>query len=98
MTDAISFNVTAVHITQTPNICGGKPCIAGTRIRVQDIYVWHELGGQSAEEIASQYHLTLAQVYAALTYYFEHIEEIQADIRASEKTVQDMMRRYPSKL
>src|SRR5438552_513995 len=41
------------HIESKATVCGGKPCIAGTRIRVQDIYVWHELQGQSADEIVS---------------------------------------------
>lgn len=93
-----SHNVTAAHITQDPAICGGKPCIAGRRIRVQDIYVWHEVVGMSADEIAASYDLNLAQVYAALTYYFEHAREIQADIAASESLVAEMQAKYPSKL
>lgn len=43
------------HIEATPNICGGKPRIAGTRIRVQDIYLWHELHDLSADEIVDAY-------------------------------------------
>jgi len=31
--------VTYGHITQTPGVCGGKPRIAGHRIRVQDIAI-----------------------------------------------------------
>ena len=50
-----------------PHICGGRPCVAGTRIRVQDIYVWHELSGQTADEIVSRFpQLTMSDVYAAL--------------------------------
>ena len=40
MTEQMSYNVTAAHITQTPGVCGGAPCIAGRRIRVYHIYVW----------------------------------------------------------
>ena len=36
------------HITRTPGVCGGKACIAGHRIRVQDIYVLHERRGLKA--------------------------------------------------
>ena len=55
------------HIEIKPEVCGGRPCIAGTRIRVQDIYVWHDLQGLSADEIVSRFpNLTLADVYAAL--------------------------------
>ena len=38
-------NVISQHITKTPGVCGGRPCIAGHRIRVQDIVVWHEMRG-----------------------------------------------------
>jgi len=33
------------HIVSTPGVLGGKPRIAGHRISVQDIMVWHELMG-----------------------------------------------------
>ncbi|MCC6801304.1 MAG: DUF433 domain-containing protein [Anaerolineae bacterium] len=90
-----AYNVTAAHITQTPGICGGKPCIAGRRIRVQDVYVWHETVGMSAEAIASEYNLSLAQVYAALTFAYEHLDEILADIQASDENVESFKRDYP---
>jgi uncharacterized protein (DUF433 family) len=35
------------RLESKPTVCGGKACIAGTRIRVQDIYVWHVLQGAS---------------------------------------------------
>lgn len=47
-------NVIAQHIESTPGICGGKPRIAGHRIRVEDIVVWHEKMGWSPDEIVSQ--------------------------------------------
>lgn len=92
------FNVTEAHITKTPDIAGGKACIAGRRIRVQDVYVWHEYNGMSADEIANEYELSLAQVYAALTYAFDHLEEIQSDIRQSETNYKAAKKRFPSKL
>ncbi len=72
------MNSTVVkHIEATPKVCGGKPRIAGTRIRVQDIYIWHELHGLSADEIVDAYpHLILADVYAALAYYHDHRDDI----------------------
>ena len=51
MPTELQTDVSKQHIAQSPDICGGKPCIAGTRIRVQDIYVWHELQSQSVDEI-----------------------------------------------
>ena len=69
------------HIEISPGVVGGKPRIAGRRITVQNIAVWHERLGMSPGEIASEYDLTLADVFAALAYYFDHRESIDQDIR-----------------
>jgi uncharacterized protein (DUF433 family) len=91
--------VSCEHIETTPQVCGGKPRIAGTRIRVQDVYVWHELQGQSADEIVSNFpHLTLADVYAALAYYWDHRDQIQQQMKAEDALVEAMKLTYPSKL
>lgn len=76
------------HIEITPGIAGGKPRIAGHRITVHDIAIWHERIGKSADEIATEYDLTLADVYAALAYYFDHREEIDRDIEESKLFVE----------
>ena len=81
------------HITSTPGVCGGKPCIAGTRIRVQDIYVWHELQSQSAAEIVRDFpQLSLADVHAALTYFYDHRDEILKQMREADELVSRMKR------
>ena len=62
--------------------------IAGTRVRVQDIYVDSEVLGKSPEQIiAALPHLTLAQVHAALAYYFDHHDEILDELRQDEQFV-----------
>jgi len=69
------------RITRTPGVCGGKPCIAGHRIRVSDVAVWHDQMGMTADEIVSEYPgLGLSDVHAALAYYYDHIEEIRQEI------------------
>ena len=69
------------HIEITPGICGGKPRIAGHRIRVQDIVLWTE-EGRSADEIVADFpQLSLGDVYAALTYYHDHRQQIDPEIR-----------------
>lgn len=98
MTENVSYNVTAVHITRTPGVCGGKACIAGRRIRVRDVYEWHDLLGMNADEIASAYELSLAQVYAALTYAFEHMDEIQSDLQQEKEILAQALARHPSKI
>jgi hypothetical protein len=54
---------------------------------VQDIVVWHEVHGLSPDEIVSQFPgLTLADVYAALTYYHDHREEIHQHMRERKRS------------
>jgi len=87
------------HIVSTPGTCGGRPRIAGSRIRVQDIVVWHEVHGLSPGEIVSQFPgLTLADVYAALTYYYDHREEIRQHMQDEEAFVEAFKQRYPAKI
>jgi uncharacterized protein (DUF433 family) len=87
------------RITIKPDVCGGKPCVAGTRIRVQDIHVWHELLGLSADEIVSRFpQLTMADVYAALTYYWDHRDEIRQQMQDETEFVGKMKVKHPSPL
>jgi uncharacterized protein (DUF433 family) len=97
-TNASTISVDA-HIESTSDTCGGRPRISGTRIRVQDIVVWHERMGLSADEIVSRYsQVSLSDVYAALSYYYDHREQIDGDMAEGEKLVDEMRRLHPSKL
>jgi uncharacterized protein (DUF433 family) len=74
------------HITQDPSVMGGRACIDDTRIRVLDIVqLQHE--GRRPEEMLDVFAvpLTLAQVHAALTYYYDHPQEIDEAYRDSER-------------
>ncbi|MEX2317077.1 MAG: DUF433 domain-containing protein [Pirellulales bacterium] len=85
---------TVQHIAINPSVCGGKPCVAGTRIRVWDIHVWHNLRGQSPEQIIADFpQLSLADVHAALAYYLDHREEIQKQMKEAEEFVDEMRRK-----
>ncbi len=84
------------HIEITPGICGGKPRIAGHRITVQQIVIWHDRIGRSADEIATEYDLGLSDVYAALAYYFDHREETDRAIEDSDKWIVEMRQKTPS--
>ena len=76
------------HITTITGVCGGKPCIAGTRIRVWDIHVWHDLRGMTpAEIVADSPQLSVADVYAALTHYHDHREQIERQAMEDEEVV-----------
>ncbi|WP_447977987.1 DUF433 domain-containing protein [Candidatus Nitrospira bockiana] len=91
-------SMTTPHIAMSPEVAGGKPRIAGHRITVQNIVIWHERIGLSADEIASNYGLSLADVYAALAYYYDHRQEIDDAILADESYVAQLRDRIPSKL
>ncbi|MGL5062571.1 MAG: DUF433 domain-containing protein [Microcoleus sp.] len=71
-------------IISTPETSGNRPRIAGTRITVQRIAVWYKMGMKPEEIIAEIPHLNLAQVHAALAYYYANKEQIDADIAAEE--------------
>lgn len=68
-------------IESSPKIRGGRPRVAGTGVTVHRIVRWYK-GGETPETIANEIlsHLTVAQVYAALTYYFANQAVIDAEI------------------
>ncbi len=77
-------------LVRSPDVCGGRLRINGTRMTVNQLVVWDKRG-YTPEEIADQYpHLTLAQVYAALAYYHANREEIETDL-AAEKVEADRL-------
>jgi len=87
------------RITKTPGVCGGKACIAGTRIRVMDIVIWYEHQGMTPDEIVDQFPtITLSDVHTALAYYYDHIEEIREDIRRNDEVAEQFRSQYPSKV
>ena len=86
------------HIDITPGIAGGKPRIAGHRITVQNIVIWYDRMGKSADEIATEYDLDLADIHAALAYYFDHRIEIDKAIEESEIFLKNIKKTAQSKL
>ena len=83
-------------IAATPDICGGKPHIAGRRITVQNIAIWHERMGLSADQIATDYGLSLSEVHAALAYYFAYRDEIERSIRDGQSLADAIRQANPS--
>jgi uncharacterized protein (DUF433 family) len=83
------------HITKDPEVCGGRPCIDATRIRVLDIASLQRQGYSPGEMLKAYPSLNLAQVHAALSYYYENPGEIEAaleeDRRIGEKIERDRL-------
>jgi uncharacterized protein (DUF433 family) len=75
------------YVERRPNVQGGEPVIRGTRFPIRSVVVYVYRQGMTPEEMVREWkHLTLAQVYDALSYYFDHKAEIDRLIRESERT------------
>lgn len=76
------------HITLNQQ---GRPCIDGTRHRVIDIVADHVAHGYSAAQMVEHYpDLTPAQVHAALAYYYDHQDAMDADLMASYRATEHL--------
>lgn len=67
-------------IAQSPGVCGGRPRIAGTRVTVQSIAIDFNAGLKPVNIVSKREHLTPAQVYAALAYYYANKGAIASEI------------------
>lgn len=85
-------------IESTPGVCGGKPRLAGHRIRVADVTIMHLRLGMSLEEIAGKYHLPLASLHAAMAYYYDQKDAIDKSIAEDEAFIEAFQRDNPSLL
>ena len=81
-------------IVRSDDIRGGRPRVAGTGVTVRRIVGWYKQGLTPEEIITELPHLSLAQVYAALTYYHANREEIEADITAEAATAERLAKQH----
>jgi len=86
------------HIESKPDVLNGKPKIVGRRVSVQHVVVLHEKMGKSIDEIATEFDLSLAEIHAALSYYFDHRERIDADIKKDQAIIKELKGEIPTKL
>ena len=77
-------------ITTNPKVRNGRPCIAGTGLEVSVIAIAHIVHQRTADEIASDYAISLAQVYAALSYYYANRASMDAMIQERSRIAQEM--------
>ena len=82
-------SIVSNHIEKRRDRSGNERAyVAGTRIRVQDVASDHEVHGLTPEQIAREHpQLSLAQVHAALAYYFDHREEVRRQMKHDEQFV-----------
>ena len=90
-------DVVGAHVEIVEGASGPKARIAGSRM--QDVAIWYEKMGMSADEIVQEYPtITHAGVFAALAYYWDHREEIERQIAEGDAFAEEMRRRTPSRL
>jgi len=90
---ATAAKVVYSHVTKQPGVRGGKACIDETRISVADVVALlkQELGDR---QIMERYpSLNLAQVHAAISYYYENPEELEADLAEDDDAEHEHERR-----
>jgi uncharacterized protein (DUF433 family) len=74
------------YIVSTPDTCGGSARIDGTRFPVRSVVVYILRQGMTPEEMVETWdHLSLAAIYDALSYYYDHKDEIDRDIELNSE-------------
>lgn len=73
------------YIVSLKTHCGGSPLIAGTKFPVRSVVFYILKQGMTPEELIKEFsHLTLPQVYDALSYYYDDREKIDKELSLSE--------------
>ena len=84
------------HVVRVSGVCGGAAVVRGTRIPVWILASYAEQGYTTAEDLASLFpHLTLAQIHDALSYWYDHPEEIATDLAAQDAAAAALQERAP---
>lgn len=72
------------------------PIIRGTTMKVIELVLDHIAYGWSPEELHLQHpYLSMGQVHSALAYYWDHKEELDADIERRAQEAEELRRRLP---
>ncbi len=90
------------HITKQRGVRGGKACIDDTRISVADVVALLKQGLSDRQIIERYPSLDLAQVHAAISYYYENVDELEANLAEDddaelehERRKADYLTRHP---
>ena len=78
------------YVTSYKTHAGGSPVIAGTKFPVKSVVFYVLRQGMAPEEFIKEFsHLTLPQVYDALSYYYEHQGEIDKEFLQTEDRLRE---------
>ena len=93
------MDVSTEHIEIVQGAGGPKARIIGHNIRVIDVVGWYEKLGWSVDKILEEFpQLSHAKIHAALAYYWDHKEEIDAKQAADDAADRQMMEKHPSRI
>jgi len=73
-----------MNVVSDEEILGGQPRIEGTRVGVRHVAARVVDAGQSPPHVADHLDLSLAEIYGALSYYYDNLDEIEAYERENE--------------
>jgi uncharacterized protein (DUF433 family) len=74
----------------------GVPWISGANTKVIEVVLDKMVHNSSPEDMHVQYpHLSLGQIHAALSYYYEHQAEMDADIERWDREVEALRAQQP---
>ena len=68
------------YIIKKKGVQGGRAVITGTRIPVSAILIWYKAGKEIYEILDIYPQLTPSQIHDALSYYYDHKKEMEAEI------------------
>ncbi len=85
-------------IVSTPGTCGGRPPIAKARITVENIAIYFNAGLTPEQISYEKPHLTLAQSYDPIAYYYANKYKIDAEIAAENAEWERLQSEYTTKL
>ena len=78
------------HISKDPEVCHGRACVSGTRVRVMDVAARHAQG-LTPDQIATEFPSLSSpfDVYAALLYWNDHKDEIEGDLAEDDRLAEE---------
>ena len=83
-------------IVSTDGVMGGQPRIEGRRISVVQIVEWIQEEGMEPETVTTEFDLDLADVYRALTYYYDNVDELRTYRERRERRRRESADQHPS--
>ncbi len=84
---------TAVAYPHIDRDAHGAPVVAGTTMKVVEIVMAQRAHGWSPEELCFQFpHLSMADIHAALAYYWDHESELDEDIERRSRIADESRR------